>query len=76
MTTRAQSRRPLFAQKPLWHAVLTSPEFWEGLHAFLQIQFGGKIDDANSTVRTACCEQAACTLRKLPACGEDAALRQ
>lgn len=30
------------------HAVLASPEFWEGLYVFLQAQFGGKIDDANS----------------------------
>ena len=28
------------------NAVLASPEFWEGLYAFLQTQFDGKIDDA------------------------------
>jgi hypothetical protein len=29
-------------------AVLASPEFWEGLNAFLQNQFNGKIDDSNA----------------------------
>ena len=28
--------------------VLASPEFWEGLYAFLQTQFSEKIDDANA----------------------------
>jgi len=30
------------------HAVLASPEFWEGFYEFLQTQFTGKIDDANA----------------------------
>jgi hypothetical protein len=30
------------------HAVLASPEFWEGLYAFLKTQYGGKIDDSNA----------------------------
>jgi hypothetical protein len=30
------------------HAVLASPEFWEGFYEFLQSQFSGKIEDANS----------------------------
>jgi ubiquitin-like protein 4 len=29
-------------------AVLASPEFWEGFYAFLQAQFGGRIDDSNA----------------------------